>query len=303
MSNFALFLNVGPSLGRVDYGSLSDQTLMEMLIEGFDEETKRKYQDEHGIYSDVCEWPGITCDLDDRVVEIQIKTRHVIGSLELCYVPPEVKLVRINSRGGSKMTGSVDLTRLPKRMNLLILNNNRLTGKIDLTRLPPVMECLNLSLNQLTGEIDLTHLPDGMVFLSLEGNQLTGEIHLTQLPDGMKSLSLYKNQLTGEIDLTRLPPVMKYLDLSLNQLTGSVDLIKLPWKMQDLLLNNNRLSGSFVITRVPTWMEVIHAGGNRFNAIAVVDSEARASIRLRGSGVTSVVDANGRERDMRKFLM
>ena len=58
-----------PFLGRLDYSLLSDQALMEMLIEGFDDETKKKYQDDHGMYLDVCEWPNITCDEDESVID------------------------------------------------------------------------------------------------------------------------------------------------------------------------------------------------------------------------------------------
>ena len=62
MCAFQLLVSVDPSLGRLDYSLLSDQTLMEMLIESFDDETKKKYQDGQGMYLDICEWPKIKCD-------------------------------------------------------------------------------------------------------------------------------------------------------------------------------------------------------------------------------------------------
>ena len=71
-----LFLTVDPSLGRLDYSLLSDQTLMEILIDGFDEKTKKRYQDERGMYLGVCEWPSIKCDCDDRVIEINIDSSN-----------------------------------------------------------------------------------------------------------------------------------------------------------------------------------------------------------------------------------
>ena len=79
MCAFQLFLSVDPSLGRVDYNSLSDQTLMEMLIEGFDEETKRRYQDSHEMYLNVCELSCVVCDDDERVIEINIDSETVSG--------------------------------------------------------------------------------------------------------------------------------------------------------------------------------------------------------------------------------
>ena len=49
-------------------------------------------------------------------------------------------------------------------------------------------------------------------------------------------------------------------------------------------------------------MSRIDVRANQFNAVAVVDSETDAAIELEGSGVTSVVDENGKERDMQRLL-
>ena len=65
-----LVLTVDSGLGCVDYKTLSDQTLIEMFIEGFGEETKREYQDEHGMYLDVCDWDCVECDDVNAVTKI-----------------------------------------------------------------------------------------------------------------------------------------------------------------------------------------------------------------------------------------
>ena len=252
---FQLFLTVDSSLGKADYILLSDQTLMEMLIEGFDDEIQNKYKDNDGMYINTCKWSSVTCDDDQRVIEIDMDSTNVSGLLELCYVPPRVKELYIRSRYKNKLTGSVDLTQLPEGMQRLYLQNN-----------------------QLIGDIDLTQLPKGMKYLFLVSNELTGEIDLTRLPDGMQCLYLENNSFTGQIDLTQLPNEMKYL-----------------------FLENNQLSGSFVIKALTNGM-FINAQGNNFNAVAVVDSETCATIRLQGSGVTSVVDENGKAQDMKQFL-
>ena len=100
MCAFQLIFSVDPSLGRVDYSLMSDQTLMEMLIDGFDDETKKQYQDSHGMYLDVCEWPCTKCDGDERIVEIGIESSRITGPLELCYVPPNVKRLTVNPTWG-----------------------------------------------------------------------------------------------------------------------------------------------------------------------------------------------------------
>ena len=324
MCAFALFLSVDPSLGRVDLSLLPDQTLVEMLFEGFDDDTKKANQDSDGMYLDVCEWSCIKCDNDARVIEINIDGGMANGSLELCYVPPKMKVFRITSWYKRHLTGSVDLTQLPDGMQKLCCSSTELKGEIDLEHLPKGMVNLSLENNQLTGEIILTHLPDGMQRLLLNNNQFTREIDLTRLPAGMKFLSLENNQFTGQIDLTHLPDGMFKLFLNNNQLSGEVDLAHLPGGMCRLYLQNNEFSGEIDLTHIPDGMNVVSLEnnqlsgalvislpqrmrivdlrGNQFNAIAMVDSKTNATIELRGSGVTSVVDENGREQNMKRFL-
>ena len=303
MYSLPLLCGADPNLGRVDYSSLTDQSLMEMLVDGFDGETKKKYQDSEGTYLDVCAWPCIRCDDEERVIEIDINSENVSGSLELCYVPPKVEDLKVSPLSGeSRMTGSVDFARLPDGMKYLHLSNNQLTGEIDLTQPPKGLERVSLEDNQLTGEIDLTQLPDGMVYLSLKNNQLTGEVNLTQLPDGMVFLDLRNNRLTGEIDLTQLPDIMNYAHLENNQLTGEVNLTQLPSRMHSLDLSGNQLTGSLIIRNIPLGAEEIDVRGNHFNAVAVVDSETHDPVDFEGSGVTSVVDENGKELDIQQFL-
>ena len=255
MCDFQIFLSVDPSIGRVDYSLMSDQTLMELFVDGFDEETKKKYQDNEGMYLDVCQWPQVECDDGERVIEIGADCRYISGSIQLCYVPAKVRALNLKPPWTSKLTGSVDLTCLPEGMQTLRLNDHQLSGEIDLTQLPVRMCNLELKDNQLTGEIDLTHLPGSLSRLFLTSNQLSGKVDLTHLPYGMVYLHLENNQFAGS--------------LVINSLSNGI---------------------------------YINAQGNHFNAVAVVDSEAFAMVNLRGSGVTSVVDENGREIDIKQFL-
>ena len=284
MCGFQILLGVDASLGRLDYSLMPDQALMEMLVEGLNDKTKEKYQDKHGMYLDVCEWSGINCDARQRVIRIIIdidaRSENVRSSLEFRHLPPNVRDLCIGRVPGGKLTGSVDLTQLPCGMEALSLRDNQLTGVVDLTQLPSGMKILCLNFNQLTGAIDLTQLPGAMTILWLDFNQLTGAIDLTQLPGGMTILRLNGNQLTGAIDLTQLPGGMRSLSL-----------------------NNNQLSGSLIIKRLPSTMQTLIACLNKFNAVAVVELERNVTVMLRGSGVTSVLDAHGRELDdQRRFI-
>ena len=279
MFAFELLCSVDPSLGRVNYSLLSDQTLMEMLIEDLDDEAKKRYQDNEGMYLDVCKWSFVTCDDDERVIEMGADSSVISGSIHLSFVPPKVKVLKIKPPWtGGKLTGSVDLAHLPRGVRAIDLRNNELTGEVDLTHLPESIEKLYLGRNQLTGGIDLTQLPGRMDYLSLNNNQLTGGVDLTQLPDEMEELYLNNNRFTGEIDLAHLPVGMQFL-----------------------FLENNQLSGPFVIKRLTHGIS-INARGNNFNTVAVVNAKTPSHIFLGGSGVTSVVDENGKERDSKRFL-
>ena len=244
MCAFQLFFCAYLSLGRVAYSLLSDQALMEMLLEGFDERTRNKFQDNNGMYLDVCEGGCIKCDQDERVVEIDIVSIHSSGSVNFFYVPPKVNVLKVTPLyARSKLTGSVDLARLPEGMEVLDVKRNQLTGGADLTQLPGGMIYLFIETNQLSGEIEFTHLPVQMNSLFLQDNQLTGGIDLTQLPDGMECLSLKNNQFTGEIDLTHLPRSMRELYLYQNKLTGEINLIHLLDGMKELFLQKNDFIG------------------------------------------------------------
>ena len=184
--------SVDPHLGHVDYRSLSDQTLMELLIEGFDESSKKIYQDKDGVYLDVCEWHCVKCDDAGMVVEVvDCSRRKVSGPLALCYLPPKLRILTMDFKG---LTGSVDLAHLPGSLTELELENNELTGSIDLTQLPPYMEILNLGSNRFEGSIDLTRLPERMESLFLDDNRLTGSFIATNLPHSLEEIDASRNQ-------------------------------------------------------------------------------------------------------------
>ena len=95
---------------------------------------------------------------------------------------------------------------------------------------------------------------------------------------------------------------MNWLFLQNNQITGEIDLTRLPEGMEFLCLNNNLLTGSLVIKMLPRWMYMIDLRRNQFSAIAMVHSKTHVTIDLKGSGVKSVVDENGKEQDIGRFM-
>ena len=171
MYSFVVLRSADVALGRADYSTFSDQTLMELLFEGFEEEAKQTYQDEHGLYLDVCDWSCVTCDSDERVTRIST-TGKVNGPLRFFYIPPKVESLSMSE---ADLTGPIDFENLPNNLEELCLSDNRLEGSIELTNLPQTMLDLNFRSNTFEGSIDLTKLPESMGRLYLHFNQLTIE--------------------------------------------------------------------------------------------------------------------------------
>ena len=280
------------ALGRVDLRSLSDQTLMELLIDGFDEESKQRYKDKDGMYLDVCKWSCVKCDRDHRVTEVNEK-QYFTGSLQLSYMPPKVKTFYIQWH---RLEGSIDLMNLPEGLEYLGLNQSGFMGSMNLTKLPESMKELALFENKLTGTIDLTQLPERMQYLLVFNNLLEGSLDLTRLPGSMKYLYLFENSFTGSVNLEHLPESMEDLEVADNRLVGSIGLTNLPAGMKRLSIDNNQFQGSFIARNLPPRLEEINASGNKFCATAVVDSKTNAQIDLGVSGVTSVIDEKGKVR-------
>ena len=72
----------------------------------------------------------------------------------------------------------------------------KLSGSVDLTKLPPKIMVLSLSSNKLSGHLDLTQLPSSLEWLNLGYNSFT-TIKIGKLPKSLKSLYVDKNKLRG----------------------------------------------------------------------------------------------------------
>ena len=214
---FSLALTADPALGRVDYNSLTDQTLMEMLADGFDEATRKRYQDSEGLYLDIADWLCARFDDDENVIDIK-ECRNTRGSLHLHCIPPNVRKFVLTWQ---KLEGSIDLAILPKNIECLILAGNELTGSIDLSRLPNRLRLLALNSNRFTGSIDLTQLPHSMEDLNVAFNRLSGSLNFDTLPAKLHTVRLQNNAFTGTFNAPHLPPDLQTLNASRNKFSES----------------------------------------------------------------------------------
>mmetsp|Transcript_24023 Transcript_24023/g.37421 ORF Transcript_24023/g.37421 Transcript_24023/m.37421 type:complete len:264 (-) Transcript_24023:9-800(-) len=245
MSAPALILSTNLSLGKVDKQSLSQQTLMELLIQ--DLSNTETICGSGDSPKDILDWKGLRFNPFHKVTHINWHSRNLEGSFPLEWVPPTVQSLQVCM---NDLHSTIPMSALSARLSDLNLRENAFFGTLDLDGLPPHMESLNVKKNRLSGTLSLIRLPKTLEKLYLGSNNFDGTVTLTHLPDKLAILSLCECRLSGYLDLTLLPPKMTHLYIEHNQFEGETDFSKLPESMQSLdVSGNTKLSGK-VISRV-----------------------------------------------------
>mmetsp|Transcript_33682 Transcript_33682/g.52658 ORF Transcript_33682/g.52658 Transcript_33682/m.52658 type:complete len:243 (-) Transcript_33682:113-841(-) len=224
------FISIDSSLGKIDKSTLSQQTLMELLVENLNKSTN-VFLDPNGSYMEVSTWHGVTFR-DDSVKVIdwhfEFSDRggscvHPGGSIDLQWIPGTVISFHI---GYLKLEGSVDTVVLPRGLERLRLDANKFCGTFLTEHLPRGLTHVGISRNNLSGSLDMTCLPAALREFIALGNSFSGTVDLTKLPGTLEQLSLSKNALEGSVNLENLPRPMKHIELHLNRFQQ--DVIRLP---------------------------------------------------------------------------
>ena len=284
-SQFALSIDP-QALGRVDYATLSQQAMMEVLTADFAPEWTH-IRDEDGNYDDIQAWDGVTCNGEGDVTAIRwVSAFQFIGidlapdsadSLDVRWVPPTLQEIEIakyrvvnfapahipaatHSVRMDKclISASIDTAALPRAMTHLALTRNKLRGGIDCENLPPTIDHLDLHQNALTGTIDLQKIPATLEILDLSTNQLTGSLDLTNLSQNTKLLSLHSNLFTAASDL----PGCAYREANAHH--GSQ-------RGTHILIHSNTIGGVLQLSTeisTPAGMPQVFCIKNRFRSIA-----------------------------------
>mmetsp|Transcript_7887 Transcript_7887/g.11909 ORF Transcript_7887/g.11909 Transcript_7887/m.11909 type:complete len:232 (-) Transcript_7887:52-747(-) len=222
LPRFLIFQTADESIGRVDTASLSQQALMELLIQGITR-SEIKIQSDDGE-DDISQWKGVFTNSSEEITEITWNGFGITGHVDFQWLPPTLANLSIHSN--SLTTKRLDLQSFPPNIVNVKLSCNRFVGHISLTSLPQKIEILAVSFNQLSGTVDLEHLPETMRRLYLNNNMFNGTVCLTKLPRSMLSLNLGNNDFFGEIDCTNLPETFTSLNVACTRLTGEVPLEK-----------------------------------------------------------------------------
>ena len=245
MAHYGIFSMCDPALGRLDYASLSDQALMEMLVDGMAEKDKNSFQDANGNYTDISTWPLVRLR-NDHVVQMGFWTRN-IGDRQFPFelIPPLVEHCALYQ---TSVNGTLDTKVLPRTLLRFDVTENKLHGELNFPAFPRGLKEIIICYNQFSGSCALHDLPDELVRFDAMSNNFGGEVALNDLPSTLERLFLKRNNLSGQIAIDRLPAPMQFLDLGENKFYGDFRMMVFPPDLRCVSLDDNHeLSGTAVL--------------------------------------------------------
>ena len=264
----AIVTAIDPSAGRVDYQSLPDQALMELLVQDL-KHLKNPFIAESGDFKDIKDWMGVTCDADGHVIRLYFfyRTTFKHATINLDFLPP--RLVRV-SFSSCWFHGTLDTRKLPAHLEDFCAPRNQLKGTVDFTTLPSTLTHLNIGENRFVGDISLEALPPALYELSIGTNRFTGKVKVDDLPASLELLDVsYNDQLRGDLFEAK-PNGNLYVRCNSNNFTGSLVMGNLAAKAYQLQQRShlnvsfNDLSGSLDLSGLPRTLRAFHAKKNTF---------------------------------------
>lgn len=192
---------------------------LKKFLEDNNQVNRGRYQEWNLSSWNPCDWPGILCSTDERVISVNLSDNSISGEIFHNF---------------SALT----------KLSHLDLSKNTLGGRIpvDLRRCESLVY-LNLSHNIINDELNLTGLKS-LEVLDLSINRIGGEIQLTfpAVCDRLVLANISENNFTGSIDnCFDECKSLKYLDLSSNNFSGEI------WqgfaRLQQFSASENRFGG------------------------------------------------------------
>uniref|UniRef100_A0A7S4N577 Leucine-rich repeat protein n=1 Tax=Paramoeba aestuarina TaxID=180227 RepID=A0A7S4N577_9EUKA len=181
--SFVIVMTADLYLGKVDKSTFPQQTLMEMLVNGFT--AKNRLIDEMNDYKDIENWAGVKFNDIQEVIVVEWRDFQRLhfpdgGTLEIRWLPPTVEIFALT---GSNMEGTLETSLLPQVMYKLYIQRNKLSGTVDLSRMPPKMSFFVVHTNAFSGSLRMTNLPDSLESLLLFRNRFSGPLVVANLPE------------------------------------------------------------------------------------------------------------------------
>ena len=232
--------------GKVDYDALSEQTLLELLIQ--DVKNISALQDSDGGFLDISEWPGLSFDVDGKVGHIDYY--HYLGE-SLFGDPSDDDSDDENDDCPIGPGGSIDLRWVPMHVTEFSMQGLKLSGTIETASLPRKLIDFDITGNEFSGPFETTDLPSTSEDIRIRENQLSGTLDMTALPPKLQIFDAGNNRFTGSVDFGSLPEGVTLVDVGGNKFTGSVDLSKIPADLASLCISPCGFARAKLVIRVP----------------------------------------------------
>ena len=221
------------NLGKVDYASLSTQTLMELLIG--DLRMRKKVQNAHGEYKDIQEWEGLTFDDDDgSLYNMYWNNAKADGTIDLKWIPPTLTAFSMMQ---NELSGTVETKSLPENMHFFNIMGNMFSGSFDISGLPAMISKVYISENEFTGTLDISAMPRRVVTFDASINHFSGTLDFTDLPKDLQYFLVDNNSFSGKLGVFRMPPFMRTVSLNENNFSVEVLHICRPKESERLFID------------------------------------------------------------------
>ncbi|KAJ9549878.1 hypothetical protein OSB04_022421 [Centaurea solstitialis] len=240
-----------------------------MVLKSFMNQMERAIDGWTSASSDCCDWDGVTCDFNGKVVGLELSKKKLMGNLGNSITSLDQLRTLNLSQNLLKGPLPISIFHLPN-LQILDLHNNEFSGSFPRSvNLPSVrlldvsdnnfegpvapglctnstrIRVLKLGINYFDGEIPPEFEKCGFLEqLSLDGNLLSGIIpeYLFNLPR-LSQLSLQDNLLTGQLRNSN-PSNLVSLDVSLNGLSGNLpDFFRTFPNLRNFSAHSNNFSG------------------------------------------------------------
>ncbi|GJU08774.1 phytosulfokine receptor 1-like protein [Tanacetum coccineum] len=197
--------------------------------------------------SNCCDWDGVTCNLDGKVVKLELSKKRLVGTLvESLSSLDQLKTLNI-SRNLFKGKVPSLLFHL-KYLEVLDLSSNEFSegfpDSVDLPRIEVLMHLL-LDANLVSGIIPeyLFRLPR-LVKLLLQDNMIVGQLQ-NSIPSNLVYLDVSLNLISGDLpDFFHTFPNLSYFAAHSNNIGGRIPVSLLnSGSISSLILRNNSFSG------------------------------------------------------------
>jgi Leucine-rich repeat (LRR) protein len=186
----------------------------------------------------VCTWEGITCNINNRVTQIDLNNRNLSGNL----VDMNLPFLEILNLFNNQISGNVPNFNLPALRELRLFENN-LSGTIPNFNLPE-LRIMFLGQNDFPGPLPDFNLVPNLDFLGFsQCYNLTGNLpNFSNLPN-LRVLYLNDLDLTGPIPNLNLPRV-EIFQIEYNRLNGTIPNFSGMPLVRYIYLHDNLLSGN-----------------------------------------------------------